>query len=84
MMYSVATGNGFLGIEINDKLSGTLSLGRIVVVTGWNNFFFSVGNLFKISTGALVSNTGTASIVNGLVVSIGDVSADLHLLGVWY
>ena len=47
-------------------------------------FFFSVGNLFKISTGALFSNTGTASIVNGLVVSIGDVSADLHLLGVWY
>ena len=44
--------DGFLGIEIDDKLSGTLALGESVVVTGLND-------VFSLSNGALVTTKGT-------------------------
>ena len=48
-MYSVFTGDGFLGTEIDDKLAGTLALGKNLLVTGRNgDFYFSIGAIVSI------------------------------------
>ena len=52
IIWPVFSSDGFLGIEIDDKLSGTLALGESVVVTGLNG-------VFSLSNGALVTTKGT-------------------------
>ena len=70
-VWSVFTGDGFLGtgIDDDDKLEDTLSLGKTVVVTGWNfNFSLSIGVLVTISSGDFVATTVTSEIVGVLDV----------------
>ena len=55
MMQSFVSSDDFFDTEIDDKLGGTLALGKIVVVTGSNGFF-------TFSIGALVKTTGTTAL----------------------
>ena len=65
-MWSVITGDGFLGTEIDDKIARSLALGKNVVVTGWNCVFsFSIGALVLILTGGLVATKVTSEIGDG-------------------
>ena len=62
-MLSVFTGYCFLGTEIDDKIAGTLALGKTVEVKGWNSDFpLSIFILVTISTGDLFENSVTAAI----------------------
>ena len=74
MMQSFVTGDGFLVTSIDDKLAGTLALGKSVVVTGWNTA--------AIRDGIAVS-IGAEALGDVLSVSIGYSSHHvLHLQ--WY
>ena len=55
MMWSVVSEDFFLGTEIDDKLAGTLALGKSVVVTDWNG-------VFPISIYYLNTDTGTTEL----------------------
>ena len=62
-MLSVFTGDCFLGTKIDDKLAGTLALGKITVVTRWSiHLPLSIVLPVTIPHGDIVATTVTAAI----------------------
>ena len=58
---------------MDDKLAGYLALGKIVLVTGWNDVFpFSMGDIVTILTGAIFATTVSEEIVDGFLGTEND------------